>query len=138
MNTIDIISTKNIPDPIGPYTQAIDAGNVIFISGQIPIIPNTGIIPDNIHEQTYQVLENIKNIIKSKNLVINNIVKTTLFIKNINDLPEINNSYEKFFRINTSNVNNTFNLPARSCVEVSQLPKNSLIEIEAIAIRFYK
>ncbi|CAD83559.1 translation initiation inhibitor [Candidatus Blochmanniella floridana] len=138
MNNINIINKKKIHAPMGPYTQAIDTGNIIFISGQIPIIPDTGMIPNNIQEQTYQALENIKSIITSKNLIINNIVKTTLFIKNINDLPIINISYEKFFKINLTTINHISILPARSCVEVSKLPNNALIEIEAIAMRFNK
>lgn len=130
---IRVINTKNAPNPIGPYSQAIDTGEIIFISGQIPIIPNTVIIPDSVYDQTYQVLQNIRNIVESQKLDISNIVKTTLFIKNIDDLSEINRSYKKFFYM-YSHVNE-MNFPARSCVEVSRLPKDVKIEIEAIVMR---
>lgn len=123
-----------LPSSIGPYTQSIETNNIIFISGQIPIIPNTLLIPNNIYDQTYQVLKNIKNIIESKKLTINNIVKTTLFIKDMNDLSIINTSYKKFFESHTSL--KVFKFPARSCVEVSRLPKDVKIEIESIAMRF--
>lgn len=134
--TININNKKNLPIPMGPYTQIIDIGEIIFISGQIPIIPETLLIPDNIYDQTYQTLQNIRNILESKNLTINNIVKTTLFIKNINNLSTINTSYKKFFNIYSGD--HILNLPTRSCVEVSRLPKDVLIEIEAIAARFNK
>lgn len=126
-------NTQVLPVPMGPYTQAIDTGVMVFLSGQIPIIPNTLLIPDNIYDQTYQVLQNIRYIIESKNLTVNNIVKTTLFIKNMIDLPVINKSYKKFFSVYADC--HIFNLPARSCVEVSRLPKDVLIEIESIAVR---
>ncbi|WP_331828505.1 Rid family detoxifying hydrolase [Candidatus Blochmannia sp. SNP] len=128
-----IINTKNAPDPLGPYTQAIEINNIIFVSGQIPICPDTNIMSDNIYDQTHQALLNIKNIIETTGLKINNIVKTTLFIININDLPKINTSYKNFF--NTYSFSKNITLPARSCVEVSKLPKDAKIEIEAIAMR---
>lgn len=126
---------QNTPSPLGPYTQIIEIKNIIFISGQIPIIPETGIIPNNIYDQTYQALNNIKNLLKLRNLEINNIVKITLFIKNINDLNIINTSYKNFFDINNTKNNKLIPLPTRTCIEVSKLPKNAKIEIEAIAIR---
>lgn len=129
-----IINTNKAPIPFGPYAQAINIGNIIFVSGQIGICPDTGIISNNIHDQTQQALQNIRHIIKKANLQITNIVKTTIFVNNINDLPEINIIYKKFF--NTYSVLNNFNFPARSCVEVSKLPKNAKIEIEAIAAHY--
>lgn len=130
------ITAQNIPIPIGPYTQALDTGCIIFISGQIPIIPHTLLIPDNVYDQTYQALQNIRNIIESKQLTMNNIVKTTLFITNINDLSTINTSYKKFFEKYADL--QKLNLPARSCIEVSRLPNDVKIEIESIAVRFNK
>lgn len=133
--TMNVVETKDAPSPVGPYSQAIDMGIFIFISGQIPMIPHTMIIPDNIYKQTYQTLQNIRNIVESQKLSINNIVKTTLFIKNIEDLPEINVSYKNFFCEYSVKNNCRINFPARSCVEVSRLPKDVLIEIDAIAVR---
>ncbi|WP_159714940.1 Rid family detoxifying hydrolase [Blochmannia endosymbiont of Camponotus nipponensis] len=131
-----VIRTKTAPTPLGPYVQAIDTGNIIFVSGQIGICPDTNIISDSIYCQTYQSLQNIKNIIEITGLQINNIIKITLFIVNINDLSEINTSYKKFFNTHTnSSCENTI-FPTRSCIEVSKLPKNAKIEIEATAMRF--
>lgn len=127
---LKIINTKKAPIAIGPYNQAIHAGNFIFLSGQIPINPKNNIIKESISDQVTQSLENIKNILKETNLKIKNIVKTTLFIIDFNDFEIINITYEKFFKINKSI------FPARSCVQVSKLPKNVKIEIEAIAFRF--
>ncbi|URJ24479.1 Rid family detoxifying hydrolase [Candidatus Blochmanniella camponoti] len=130
---LHVINTKKSPMPLGPYVQAIDIGNIIFVSGQIGMHPDTNIIPDNIYDQTYQSLENIKNIIETAGLQINNIIKTTLFIIDIKDIPTINVSYMKFFH--SSSFHEDIILPTRSCVEVSRLPKNAKIEIEAIATR---
>ncbi|AKC59628.1 Putative reactive intermediate deaminase TdcF [Blochmannia endosymbiont of Polyrhachis (Hedomyrma) turneri] len=124
-----IINTKNAPTCIGPYVQALDTGKIIFISGQIGICPETKNIPNDIYQETYQVLENIKSIVQEAKLHANNIVRTTIFITNINNLNKINLAYKNFFEKNQS----TF--PTRSCVEVSNLPNNANIEIDAIAIR---
>lgn len=132
MSNLIAINTNNAPTPIGPYTQAIKISNIIFVSGQIGICPDTGKISDNIYDQTQQTLQNIKYIIKKADFQIQNIVKTTIFITNINDLPEVNISYTHFFKKQSHYKN--INFPARSCVEVSKLPKNAKIEIEAIAI----
>ena len=120
------ISTNNAPKAIGPYSQAIDTGTFLFISGQIPINPETGEIEgDNkIEIQTVQVMENLKNILSASNIDMSNIVKTTIFIKDMKDFPIINEIYSKYFYEP---------YPARSCVEVARLPKDVLIEIEAIA-----
>lgn len=139
MNNIisdNLIKIKNFPDPIGPYSYAIDTGEIIFISGQIPVIPDTLLIPDNIYDQTYQALQNIRTIIETKGLTINNIVKMTLFIDNIDNLLIINTSYKKFFDVYADF--NIFSFPARSCVEVSRLPKNVKIEIDSIAVHHLK
>lgn len=129
-----VIHTENAPIPIGPYVQAINTGNIVFISGQIGICPDTKNISDDIYQQTQQTLQNIKQILITANLEVHNIIKTTIFITNINNLPEINKSYAKFFKNNSICKNTQF--PTRSCVEISRLPKNANIEIEAIAMRY--
>lgn len=126
------INTKYAPAPLGPYTQAIKINNMVFVSGQIGIHPDTGNIPNNIYDQTQQALQNILYIIKKAKLQVQNIIKTTIFITNINDLPAINISYKNFFKKQSDYKD--INFPARSCVEVSNLPKNANIEIEAIAM----
>lgn len=129
-------SSLILPIPQGPYTNSIDFESLIFISGQIPVDPRTLLIPDNIYDQTYQALKNIQTILQSKELTINNIVKTTLFVCNIDDLFIINKSYKEFFDFYSNHDDDTsLRFPARSCVEVSRLPKNVKIEIESIATR---
>ncbi|PPI87940.1 reactive intermediate/imine deaminase [Candidatus Pantoea edessiphila] len=126
-----IINTKNAPIPVGPYIQGIDLGDIVIISGQIPINPVTGkIIDDQIYKQTKQSLENIKAIVKSVGLDVKNIVKTTVFLKNIDEIDLVNSAYKLFFTENQAN------FPARSCIEVSRLPKDVKIEIEAFAVRY--
>lgn len=124
-----IIHTEKAPKAIGPYVQAVDLGNMIFTSGQIPVNPTTGEIPSEITQQARQSLENIKAIIEQAGLTVADIVKTTVFVKDLNDFANINAEYEAFFR-----ENNHPTFPARSCVEVARLPKDVGIEIEAIAV----
>ncbi len=120
-----IISTKNAPDAIGPYSQAINIGNIIYTSGQIPIDPKNGIIVSGgIEEQTEQVIKNLSAVLEAAGGSLTNVVKTTCFLKNINDFSAFNNIYARYF------INN----PARSCVEVAALPKDALVEIEVIAV----
>ncbi|SES91266.1 RidA family protein [Thorsellia anophelis] len=123
------IQTTGAPAAIGPYVQAVDIGSLVFTSGQIPVNPKTGEIPDTIILQTQQALENVKAIITQAGLNVSNIIKMTVFIKNMEDFAEINTVYESFF------IDNQSGFPARSCVEVARLPKDVLIEIEAIAVR---
>lgn len=115
--------TNNAPAAIGPYSQAITVGNMLFTSGQIPINPATGEIPEGVEEQAQQALANVKNLIEAAGGKIDNTVKTTVFIKNMDDFGKINEIYAKYF---------TEPYPARSCVEVARLPKDVLLEIEAI------
>lgn len=117
------ISTTNAPAAIGPYSQAIVAGNILFCSGQIPINPATGEIPSGVEAQAEQALTNVKNLIEAAGSSIDNVVKTTVFIKDMNDFAKINEIYAKYF---------TEPFPARSCVEVARLPKDVLLEVEAI------
>ena len=120
-----VISTNNAPAAIGPYSQAIKAGNLVFISGQIPIIPATGeIVRGDIKLQTKQVLENLKNILDAAGSCIDNVVKTTVFMKDLNDYTAINDVYKEFF---------TNKPPARSAVQAARLPRDVGVEIEAIA-----
>lgn len=125
-----IIHTENAPAAIGPYVQAVDLGNMVITSGQIPVNPKTGEIPSDIKQQARQSLENIKAIIEQAGLTVGHIVKTTVFVKDLNDFATVNAEYEAFFR---ENAHPSF--PARSCVEVARLPKDVGIEIEAIAVR---
>ncbi|MCX8058969.1 MAG: RidA family protein [Spirochaetes bacterium] len=121
----EIIYSKNAPEAIGPYSQAVVVGKLIFISGQLPINPQTKeLIKNNIKEATEQILINISNILKEKNLTLNNIIKTTIFLKDLSTFQAVNEVYSKYFK-------NDF--PARSTIEVSKLPKEADIEIEAIA-----
>ncbi|ALD15311.1 RutC family protein [Buchnera aphidicola (Aphis glycines)] len=126
---MNIINTKNAPQPIGPYSQAIQFENFLIISGQIPIDVKSGFIPESIDEQTYIVLKNIKYILKKSKYQVKNIVKITIFTIDLNKIQIINEIYENFFLKNKSS------FPARSCVEVKALPKNVKIEIEAMAYR---
>ncbi|MCH5212021.1 MAG: RidA family protein [Oscillospiraceae bacterium] len=117
------ISTDKAPAAIGPYSQAIKSGNMLFCSGQIPVDPETGIIPDGVKAQAEQALTNVKNLIAAAGSSIENVIKTTVFIKDMNDFAVINEIYAKYF---------TEPFPARSCVEVARLPKDVLLEVEAI------
>ncbi|MEM2179622.1 MAG: RidA family protein [Nitrososphaeria archaeon] len=120
----DIIRTKNAPTPIGPYSQAIKAGNFLFISGQGPIDPKTGKkIVGDIKEQTRQVLENIKSILEAVGLTLENVVKVNVYLKNINDFPKMNEVYKEYFKTNP---------PARTTVQAIP-PADIDVEIDAIA-----
>ena len=123
------IKTENAPAAIGPYVQGVDLGNIIITSGQIPVDPKTGEIAADIIAQTTQSLENIQAIVEKAGLNVANIVKTTVFVKDLNDFARVNATYEAFFNKHNAPY------PARSCVEVARLPKDVCIEIEAIAIR---
>ncbi|ADK17061.1 MULTISPECIES: RidA family protein [Clostridium] len=119
------IITKNAPAAIGPYSQGIIHGDLIFVSGQLPINPTTGnLLEGNIRDMTRQCMDNISAILKEAQSDINKIVKTTIFVADLNDFAEVNEEYATFFE----NVS-----PARSCVQVAALPKGARIEIEAIA-----
>ncbi len=125
-----VISTPNAPAAIGPYSQAIEIGDTIFTSGIIPIVPSTGnVVGYSVEEQTRQVLDNLKALLEDAGSSIENVIKTTVFIKNMDDFSKINDIYATYF---------TGVLPARSCVEVAKLPKNVKLEIEAIAIKVTK
>ncbi|MDE6345994.1 MAG: RidA family protein [Muribaculaceae bacterium] len=120
------IATTNAPGAIGPYSQAIDAGPFVFISGQIPVNPATGEIPEGIAPQTAQSIANIKAILAEAGLSIDNVVKTTVFLADMNDFGAMNAVYADNF---------TAPFPARSAVAVKELPKQVLVEIEVIAAK---
>lgn len=120
------IYTKNAPEAIGPYSQAIEVNGMVYLSGQIPINPQTNSIEKNdILGQTKQVIQNICEILNAADSSILNVVKTTCYLKNMSDFAVFNEEYEKHFT----------GKPARVCVEVSELPKGSLVEIDAVALK---
>lgn len=120
-----VIHTDKAPAAIGPYSQAIKAGNFMFVSGQIPVDPATGNVVDGgIAAQTKQVLENITAILKSADMGLEHVVKTTVFLADLNDFQAVNQVYGEYF---------SQDAPARGCVQVARLPKDVAIEIEAIA-----
>lgn len=120
-----IVATKEAPQAIGPYSQAIKAGGFVFVSGQIPLVPATGeMVQGGIEMQTEQVLKNLAAILKAAGSSLDAVVKTTVYITNIADFAKVNEVYAKFF---------VKDCPARVCVEVSNLPKGAMIEIDVIA-----
>lgn len=123
------ISTEHAPAAIGPYVQGVDLGSMIITSGQIPVNPKSGLIAEDIVAQTRQSLENVQAIVEAAGLKVADIVKTTVFVKDLQDFATVNATYEAFFTQHRAP------FPARSCVEVARLPKDVKIEIEAIAVR---
>ena len=121
-----VIHTENAPAAIGPYSQAVKAGNLLFVSGQVPFVPETmEIVEGDVKAQTAQSLKNLQAILKEAGADFSNVVKTTVFIKDMNEFAQINEVYGEFFGENK---------PARACVEVARLPKDVKVEIEVIAV----
>ena len=121
-----VIQTDKAPRAIGPYSQAIRAGNFLFLSGQIPLDPKTGeLVKGDIRQQTKQVLENIKGVLESQGLGMEDVVKATIFLKDIGNFNQVNEVYATYFPSSP---------PSRSTVEVAKLPRDADIEIEAIAL----
>ncbi|MFA9376719.1 MAG: RidA family protein [Lachnotalea sp.] len=120
------ICTDKAPAAIGPYSQAIEVNTMVYTSGVIPVVPATGEIPEGVEAQATQVFVNMVNLLQEAGTCIENVVKTTVFIKDMNDFGKINEIYAKYF---------TGIFPARSCVEVARLPKDVLLEVEAIATK---
>ena len=120
----EIIYTNKAPNPVGPYSQAVKVGDFLYCSGQIPLDISGEIIKGDISLQTEKVMENIDEVLKAAQLSYNHVVKTLIFIRNMDDFSKVNSVYEKYF-IDSP--------PARSCVEVSRLPKDVDVEIEVIA-----
>ena len=122
-----IINTVNAPAALGPYSQAIEANGVLYVSGQIPFVPATmTLVSEDVEEQTKQSLENVGEILKEAGYEFKDVVKATVFIKDMNDFTKINEVYEKYL----GDVK-----PARACVEVARLPKDVKVEIEVIAVK---
>lgn len=120
-----VVHTVNAPKAIGPYSQAIQAGNLVFCSGQIPLNPQTmEVVEGDISQQTEQVLKNLQAVLQEAGSSLSKVMKTTVFLKNFGDFPKMNALYERAFEGHR---------PARSTVEVSRLPKDVLVEIECIA-----
>lgn len=119
-----VISTDQAPAAIGPYSQAIETENLVYTSGIIPVVPATGIIPEGSVAQARQAFTNLSNLLAAAGTGMDKVIKTTVFIKEMNDFGAINEVYAEFFP-------NPY--PARSCVEVARLPKDVMLEIEAIA-----
>ena len=122
-----ILSTTKAPAAIGPYSQGVQAGNMVFVSGQLPIDPATGeLVQESIGEQTKQCMCNIMAILAEAGCTLTDVVKTTIFLKDMADFAEVNAAYALYFAANP---------PARACVQVAKLPKDADIEIEVIAVR---
>lgn len=122
----NIISTDKAPAAIGPYSQAVETGGMVYTSGIIPVVPSTGEIPEGSVAQARQAFENLSHLLEAAGTDISRVIKTTVFIKEMNDFSAINEVYAEFF---------PSPYPARSCVEVARLPKDVMLEIEAIAVK---
>lgn len=121
-----IVSTTKAPAAIGPYSQAVQAGGLVITSGQLPIDPATGVFPEGVQAQTRQSLTNVKAILEEAGTGMEHIIKTTVFLKNMDDFGAMNEVYATFFTES--------GFPARSAIEVARLPKDALVEIEVIAV----
>ena len=121
-----VISTDKAPGAIGPYSQAIEVNRMVFTSRVIPVDPATGVIPEGVEAQATQAFTNLTNLVEASGATMSQVVKTTVFIKEMNDFGKINEIYAKFFKEP---------YPSRSCVEVARLPKDVLLEVEAIVAK---
>src|SRR5688572_19071942 len=122
-----VVYSENAPEPIGPYSQAIQAGNMLFVSGQIAIQKSTGqLVLSNIEEETVQVMTNIREILTAAGMDFSNVVKSSIFMKDMNNFPKINEVYGRYFNDNA---------PARESIEISRLPKDVNVEISCIAVK---
>ena len=121
-----IIHTDKAPAAVGPYSQAIQEGNMLFTSGQLGLVPETGAMPEGVEAQAEQSLANLGAILTEAGFEKTDVVKTTVFIKDMNDFAAVNKIYAEFFGGHK---------PARSCVEVARLPKDGLVEVEAVAVK---
>ncbi|HZX46803.1 MAG TPA: RidA family protein [Clostridia bacterium] len=121
----EIVSTKNAPGAVGPYSQAVKCGGMVYTAGQVALDPNTGqMVEGGIKEQTHQVFANLKAVLEAAGTSLENVVKATVFIVDMDKFGEVNEVYANYF---------TGDFPARSCIEVGRLPKGALVEIEVIA-----
>ena len=122
----NVIVTDKAPSAIGPYSQAIEVNGMVCTSGVIPVNPETGVVPEGVEAQATQAFTNLTNLVEAAGTDMSKVVKTTVFIKEMDDFATINQIYAKFFKEP---------YPSRSCVEVARLPKDVLLEIEAIAVK---
>ena len=122
----EIISTKKAPSAIGPYSQGMIVGDLVFTSGQIPLNPESGELVTEISKATVQVMANLSAVLEAAGSSLEKVIKTTIFLQDLNYFEKVNEIYGDYFKDN---------LPARSCVQVAKLPKGATIEIEAIAIK---
>lgn len=122
----NVVKTNKAPGAIGPYSQGINVGNMYFFSGQIPLDPETGVMAEGIEAQSHQAFKNVKGLLESQGMNFSNVVKTTVFLDNMDDFTTINDIYATYF---------VEPFPARSAVEVAKLPKGALIEVEVIAVK---
>lgn len=122
----NVVKTNKAPGAIGPYSQGINVGNMYFFSGQIPLDPETGIMAEGIEAQSHQAFKNVKGLLESQGMDFSNVVKTTVFLDNMDDFTTVNDIYATYF---------VEPFPARSAVEVAKLPKGALIEVEVIAVK---
>ena len=122
---MQVVSTKEAPAAIGPYSQGIIVNNVFYSSGQIPLTAEGEMVNGDVQEQTHQVFKNVQAVLKEAGASLESVVKTTVFIKDMNDFGKVNEVYGEYFHTHK---------PARSCVEVARLPKDALVEIEVIAL----
>lgn len=120
----EVVSTKRAPGALGPYSQAIKIGNFVYTSGQLPMNPETGELIDDVQKGTAQALENVKAVLEEAGTSMDKVVKTLVFLKDLNDFTAVNEVYATYFK---------GNYPARSCVEVAKLPKDARLEIEVVA-----
>ena len=122
----EIIVAENAPAAIGPYSHAVVINDMVFTSGQLGLIPETGKLPEGVEAQTEQALINLRNVLKASGTDMEHVVKTTVFVQDLADFAKVNAVYAKFFATNP---------PARSCVQVAKLPAGGLVEIEAVAAK---
>ena len=123
----NVIHTNSAPAAVGPYSQAIDCGSLVFLSGQIPLVPATGVLaPGGIVEQTRQMMANIAAVLEKAGMSFENVVKTTVFMTDLQDFTTFNEIYAEYFPKNP---------PARSCVQVAELPKGALVECECVCVK---
>lgn len=121
-----IISSENAPKAVGPYSQAVEAGGTLYISGQLPLNPVDGTFPSTIEQQTAQCLDNIAAILNSAGYTLNNVVKSTVLLDDMNNFAAMNSVYAKYY---------TKDMPARVCYQVAKLPMGAMVEIETIAVK---
>lgn len=120
------IITENAPRAIGPYSQGIIIGNTVYVSGQIPVDPKTGLMAETVEEQAHQVFQNLTGVLAETGLTLDNVVKTAVFLADLGDFGTVNAIYESYFKAP---------YPARSCVQVAAIPKGAKLEIECIAVK---